>query len=106
MKLVLAGGTGQIGQLLVRELGRHGHQIIVLSRSGSGDGQVVPWDGRILGAWAAALDGADAVINLAGRITSNRMDGRTGRILPAHGDRVGAEKPACHPGATGGRGLL
>ena len=72
MKIVLAGGTGHLGRLLVRALSQHGHQIVVLSRGGRGDGRVVAWDGRTLGAWAQELDGADAVINLAGRSVNCR----------------------------------
>ena len=72
MKLVLAGGAGHLGQLLSRELGQDGHQIVVLSRSGTGTGGNVYWDGRTLGAWAAELDGADVVINLAGRSVNCR----------------------------------
>lgn len=70
MKIVLAGGTGYLGELLVRALGQHGHQIVVLSRNGGDEGRVARvarWDGRTLGAWADELDGAGAVINLAGR---------------------------------------
>lgn len=66
VKVVLAGGTGQVGRLLQRHL--TGHEVIVISRS-SGD---VRWDGRTLGPWARCLEGADAVINLAGRSVSCR----------------------------------
>jgi uncharacterized protein len=44
-----------------------GHEVVVLSRAGGGRPGVVGWDGRTLGAWAAEVDGADAVLNLAGR---------------------------------------
>src|SRR4051794_4646726 len=60
MRIVLAGGSGQIGAILGRAFA--GDEVIVLSRSGS-----VRWDGRTLGPWAAALEGADALVNLAGR---------------------------------------
>ncbi len=72
MKIVLAGGTGHLGQLLARALGQQGHQIVILSRDGRGAGHVVRWDGRTLGTWAQELDGADAVINLAGRSVNCR----------------------------------
>lgn len=60
MKIVLAGGSGQIGAILGRAFA--GHEVVVLSRSGA-----VCWDGRTLGPWAKELEGADALINLAGR---------------------------------------
>ena len=83
MKIVLAGGSGHLGGLLSGHFGRTGHEVVVLSRAATtaaanggraaavaaGRGQVRPvaWDGRTVGPWAAELDGADAVINLAGR---------------------------------------
>lgn len=76
MKVVIPGGTGQVGRILSRALVRSGHQVVVLSR---GDGRgLAPgvrhesWDGRTQGAWTKELDGCDAVINLAGRSVSCR----------------------------------
>jgi uncharacterized protein (TIGR01777 family) len=60
MKIVLAGGTGQIGRVLARAFADD--EVIVLARSSG-----VRWDGRTLGPWTSALNGADALINLAGR---------------------------------------
>src|SRR5690242_10572765 len=70
MKIVLAGGTGYLGRLLHRALSHEGYQVVVLSRHG--DGGAVTWDGRTLGAWTGEIDGADAVINLAGRSVNCR----------------------------------
>ncbi len=72
MKLVLPGGSGQIGGMLARELRLRGHQVVVLSRASDGGSGNVHWDGRTLGPWARELDGADAVINLAGRSVNCR----------------------------------
>jgi len=72
MKVVLPGGSGQVGGALARAFGARGHDVVVLSRSGAGDARVVAWDGRSLGPWAAELDGADVVINLAGRSVNCR----------------------------------
>ncbi|MGB1016908.1 MAG: NAD-dependent epimerase/dehydratase family protein, partial [Nannocystaceae bacterium] len=70
MKIVIPGGSGQVGQLLKRSLEAKGHAVVILSRSGR-DGSVV-WDGRTLGPWTAEIDGADVVINLAGRTVNCR----------------------------------
>jgi uncharacterized protein (TIGR01777 family) len=72
MKIVIAGGTGNVGRVLARALG--GHEIVVLGRhTASTDGaRVVKWDGRTVGAWAGELDSAGAVINLAGRSVNCR----------------------------------
>ena len=60
MRIVLAGGTGQVGHVLKREFARD--EVVVIARS-----EGLRWDGRTLGDWVQALEGADALINLAGR---------------------------------------
>lgn len=69
MKIVIPGGSGQVGQILSRAFRAQGHEVVVLGRSGHG---VVAWDGKALGPWCAELDGADVVINLAGRSVNCR----------------------------------
>ena len=76
MKVVIAGGTGQVGGVLRRALNVAGHEVVVLSRHP--DAPLEPgvrhvgWDGRTLGDWVGEVDGADAVVNLAGRSVSCR----------------------------------
>jgi len=72
MKIVIPGGSGQVGAILSRALRAEGHQVIVLARSSTGQEGTVAWDGRTLGRWTDQLDGADAVINLAGRSVNCR----------------------------------
>jgi uncharacterized protein (TIGR01777 family) len=73
MRVVIPGGSGQVGTVLARALHRDGHQVVVVSRTPHrAPWQVVPWDGRALGAWAGEVDGADVVINLAGRSVNCR----------------------------------
>ncbi|MEU6420712.1 DUF1731 domain-containing protein [Streptomyces spiralis] len=71
MKIVLPGGTGQVGTVLERALAAAGHEVVVLSRHPVGPRQV-RWDGRTLGPWAGVIDGCDMVVNLAGRSVSCR----------------------------------
>lgn len=71
MKVVLPGGTGQVGGVLWRALTAAGHEVVVLTRRPVRDGEV-QWDGRTLGPWAEVVDGSDVVINLAGRSVSCR----------------------------------
>ena len=74
MKIVIPGGSGQVGTLLGRAFHRGGHEVIELSRRplAARAWRVVKWDGRTLGAWTAELEAADAVINLAGRSVNCR----------------------------------
>jgi uncharacterized protein len=70
MKIVIPGGSGHLGSLLTRHLRERGHDVIVLTRDRNQPG--VLWDGRTLGPWAVVVDGADVVINLAGRSVNCR----------------------------------
>ena len=72
MKIVIPGGTGQVGGVLSRAFRARGDDVVVLSRGGTSDARVVEWDGRTTGAWAGEIDGADVVINLAGRSVNCR----------------------------------
>jgi uncharacterized protein len=68
VKVLLPGGTGQVGTVLARALHADGHDVVVLSRTPQkAPWRVVAWDARHFGPWTGELDGADVVINLAGR---------------------------------------
>jgi uncharacterized protein YbjT (DUF2867 family) len=56
VKVVIPGGTGQLGTALGRVLRSDGHEVVVLTRRAAGDGQVF-WDGERLGPWAREVDG-------------------------------------------------
>ncbi|TYK43754.1 TIGR01777 family oxidoreductase [Actinomadura decatromicini] len=72
MKVVIPGGTGQVGTVLRRALTGAGHEVVVLTRNPR-SGREVRWDGETLGPWAdEVIDGSDVVINLAGRSVSCR----------------------------------
>lgn len=73
MKVVIPGGSGQVGTLLARGLHRDGHEVVILRRNPSaGPCRVVAWDAQTLGPWVMELDGADVIINLAGRSVNCR----------------------------------
>ena len=84
MKLVVPGGAGLLGTSLATAFAAEGHEVVVLSRTPRGDAKAVrqvAWDGANLGAWAKELDGADAVINLAGRSVNCRYTPRNRREI-------------------------
>ncbi len=70
MKVVIPGGTGQLGRILRAEFERTGESVVVLSRR-PGPGEIF-WDGKNPGDWTREIDGADLVINLAGRSVNCR----------------------------------
>jgi uncharacterized protein len=68
MKIVIAGGSGQVGTLLARAFAETRDEVVILARSMHGAGtRTVLWDGRSDGGWMSEIDGADVVINLTGR---------------------------------------
>lgn len=69
-RIVIAGGTGFLGLNLARHLKESDCEVILLSRSQPPEDSGwshAQWDGRTLGEWASVLDGASALVNLAGR---------------------------------------
>ena len=75
MKVVIPGGTGQVGTLLARAFHRDGHDVVVLGRHRAPAAwRTAPWDGVTLGEWSREVDGADVVINLAGRNVNCRYN--------------------------------
>lgn len=78
MKLILPGGAGFLGRVLTAHFAAQGWKIVVLSRGNSApDGaRLVFWDGETLGDWAHEFEGADAVVNLAGRSVNCRYNAK------------------------------
>ena len=73
MKIVIPGGSGQVGTILARAFHGDGDDVVVLSRRAAArPWRVVAWDGATLGGWQREIDGCDVVINLAGRSVNCR----------------------------------
>ena len=82
MKIVIPGGTGQVGTILARAFHTAGHEVVVLSRTPSPTAwRAVKWDAETLGNWVVELEGADAVINLAGRSVNCRYTAENRRLI-------------------------
>jgi uncharacterized protein (TIGR01777 family) len=76
MRILIPGGSGQVGTVLARHLHAAGHEVTVLSRSPKPAAwRTAAWDGRTLAhEWTALLDQSDAVIHLSGRSVNCRYD--------------------------------
>jgi hypothetical protein len=73
LRIVLPGGSGQIGQFLARHFQERGHHVTVLTRGPyAAPWQTVHWDGVESGDWVETLEGADVCINLSGRSVNCR----------------------------------
>lgn len=77
MKIVIAGGSGQVGTLLARHFDRQGKEVVILSRKErKSPWRTVTWDGATPGPWQRELDGSDVLINLTGRSVNCRYHER------------------------------
>ena len=88
MKIVLPGGSGQVGTLVAWSFAAEGHEVVVLGRNLGGRAsspathwRTVPWDARTVGDWAKEIDGADVVLNLAGRSVDCRYNQENRRLI-------------------------
>jgi uncharacterized protein (TIGR01777 family) len=83
-KIILAGGSGFLGQALAAHFICNGHAVTVLTRSpgaaSSGIHEMF-WDGCTLGGWCRELEGAAAVINLTGRSVNCRYHERNRSMI-------------------------
>jgi len=75
LRIVLPGGSGQVGQMLALHWLQQGHHVTVLTRGPfTAPWQTVHWDGETIGPWIEHLEGADVCINLAGRSVNCRYN--------------------------------
>jgi len=85
-RIVIAGGSGFIGCALAEQLMNQGYAVSVLTRQpeayrGPAGVTAVTWDGKTLGPWAQEIDGAYAVVNLAGKNVNCRYTPTNRRII-------------------------
>ncbi len=73
MKIVIAGGTGFLGEALAQDLTSKGHNITILTRNPIATNHI-QWDGENHGEWETALEGADVLINMAGKSVNCRYN--------------------------------
>jgi uncharacterized protein len=82
MKIVIPGGSGQVGTILSRAFHKAGHEVVVFSRKPETEAwRVVAWDAENFADWTKELEGADVVINLAGRSVNCRYNQENRRLI-------------------------
>lgn len=83
-RIVIAGGSGFLGRVLAAHFHEYGYAITILTRSPktpANGAREIAWDARTVGDWARELEGAKAVINLAGRSVNCRYHARNRRLI-------------------------
>ncbi len=76
-RMVIAGGSGFLGRRLADHFTASGWDVAVLTRAPGGQtpgARECHWDGSTVAGWQAELDGADAIINLAGKSVNCRYN--------------------------------
>jgi uncharacterized protein len=82
MRIVIPGGSGQVGSILARHFHAKGDEVIVLSRHPyNATWKVMEWDGRTVGTWAQELERCDVCINLSGRSVNCRYSTENRRAI-------------------------
>ena len=73
LRIILPGGSGQVGAILARHFQAQGHDVTVLSRTPQpAPWRTIAWDGATAGAWVGELERSDICINLSGRSVNCR----------------------------------
>src|SRR3954468_15939998 len=83
-RVVIAGGTGFLGQSLMRKLLPVAEKVVILTRDESrsnGQFRHVHWDARTVGPWVNELDGAAALVNYVGRTVDCRKTPANKRVI-------------------------
>jgi uncharacterized protein (TIGR01777 family) len=110
MRIVVAGGSGFLGEPLVRRLMGRGDDVAVLSRNPArvSAGRGVAWDAQTQGAWTSEIAAADAVVNLAGESVGDGRwtDERKARLVSSRLDATGAVVRALRDAPRPGRVLV
>lgn len=72
MNIIVAGGTGFIGQALVKKLLEEGNTVVLLTRNPNKVKNTHPsmivelWNANTVNSWARHIDGSEVIINLTG----------------------------------------
>ncbi len=95
LRIVMPGGSGQIGRMLAQFFQERGHHVTVLTRGPyAAPYQTVHWDGRHAGRWIETLEGADVCIHLSGKSVNCRYTAKNRKEL--YDSRVGPTRLLGH----------
>ena len=83
-RIILAGGSGFLCQVLARHFLTCGHEVVILTRTpkpAATGVREIAWDGKTLSNWTCELEGARALINLAGLSVNCRYHARNRKLM-------------------------
>lgn len=79
-KIIIAGGTGFLGNALTEYFTNNGVNVTILTRKPKKENHLY-WDGHSLGEWTAAIEQADVVINMAGKCVDCRYNEKNRKAI-------------------------
>jgi uncharacterized protein (TIGR01777 family) len=92
-KIVLAGGSGFLGDIIINHFKNTTTKVIVLTRGNNrkqNNIEYIHWDGKTIGNWATEIEGTDVLINLTGKSVDCRYNEKNKREIVE--SRVNATK--------------
>lgn len=84
LRLVIAGGKGFLGGVLAKHFTAAGWEVVIFTRSPAARNDAIReigWDGETLGDWGRELEGARALVNLAGVTVNCRYHARNRKLI-------------------------
>jgi uncharacterized protein (TIGR01777 family) len=78
--MVIAGGSGFMGSALTQYFEGRDWKVWVLTRYPK-KAQDIPWDGETSGAWSTCIEGADVLVNLAGKSVDCRYTAKNKQAI-------------------------
>lgn len=85
--IIIAGGTGFLGQVLESYFSKKGYEIKILTRKPT-EANHIYWNARDLNEWTNALEGAHILINLTGKSVDCRYTEENKKLI--HDSRIDA----------------
>ncbi|PKG49692.1 TIGR01777 family oxidoreductase [Olleya sp. 1-3] len=79
-KIIIAGGTGFLGQVLKTHFTKQNYTVLILSRQPKSENEIY-WNGSELGDWTKHLENADALINLSGKSVDCRYTDKNKKTI-------------------------
>ena len=83
-KIIIAGGSGFLGNILAEHFVGQGYEVLILSRKkqlNKGDIRYVTWDAKSMGTWKEEMESADVLINLTGKSVDCRYTETNKRLI-------------------------